>query len=106
MTAITDAWLTANGAAVQDLLGAAYGITGTLHPLAGEYDLNLRVESGERRYLLKVMRRDCDAALVDMQCRALDTLAARLPGPGRADTALDPHAHGRGDHRVDRQRGG
>lgn len=79
MSAALSAWLSANRDAVQTLLASAYGITGMIEPLVGEYDLNLRVTSGERRYLLKVMRRNCDAGLVDMQCRALETLAAQRP---------------------------
>jgi 4-aminobutyrate aminotransferase-like enzyme/Ser/Thr protein kinase RdoA (MazF antagonist) len=80
MSAALSAWLAANrDAAVQALLATAYGITGTIEPLVGEYDLNLRVASGERRYLLKVMRRNCDAGLVDMQCGALDALATQRP---------------------------
>jgi len=79
MATALSAWLTANCNILQTLLGSAYGITGTLHGLVGELDLNLRVESGARRYLLKVMRRDCDAALVDMQCRALEILTERFP---------------------------
>lgn len=84
MTPATDAWLAANREAVQTLLGSAYAIAGTAHALPGELDLNLRVESGERRYLLKIMRNDCPPALVEMQCRALDLLArhaADLPVP-------------------------
>ena len=79
MATALSSWLSANRETLHTLLGSAYGIAGTLHPLAGEYDLNLRVASGEQQHLLKVMRRDCDAALVDMQCRALETLAVRLP---------------------------
>jgi 4-aminobutyrate aminotransferase-like enzyme/Ser/Thr protein kinase RdoA (MazF antagonist) len=81
MATTLSAWLTANHDTLQTLLGSAYGITGKLHGLVGELDLNLRVESGEQRYLLKVMRRDCDVALVDMQCHALEALAVRLPRP-------------------------
>ncbi len=99
-------WLTANRDALESLLASAYGIAGALQPLAGEYDLNLRVESGERRYLLKIMRPDCNPTLVDMQCRALDTLADRLPDlpvqqlirtrTGAATTILvDSHGHER-----------
>lgn len=84
MIAAPNAWLNAHREAIQALLGAVYGIAGTLQPLAGEYDMNLRVASEERRYLLKIMRPGCDAALVDMQRAALDLLAARaadLPTP-------------------------
>ena len=77
-TALSD-WLPANRNAVEALLKSAYGIVGTIHLLAGEYDLNFRVESGERCYLLKVMRRACDPALVEMQYLALEALAAGRP---------------------------
>lgn len=49
-TALSD-WLPANRNAVEALLKSNYGIVGTIHLLAGEYDLNFRVESGERCYL-------------------------------------------------------
>lgn len=77
-TALSD-WLPANRNAVEALLKSNYGIVGTIHLLAGEYDLNFRVESGERCYLLKVMRRACDPALVEMQYLALEALAAGRP---------------------------
>jgi 4-aminobutyrate aminotransferase-like enzyme/Ser/Thr protein kinase RdoA (MazF antagonist) len=79
MATTLSAWLTANYDTLQTLLESTYGIAGTLHGLVGELDLNLRVESGARRYLLKVMRADCDPALVEMQCRALEVLAERAP---------------------------
>jgi 4-aminobutyrate aminotransferase-like enzyme/Ser/Thr protein kinase RdoA (MazF antagonist) len=79
MATTLSAWLTANYDTLQTLLDSTYGIAGTLHGLVGELDLNFRVESGARRYLLKVMRANCDAGLVDMQRQALETLAERAP---------------------------
>ncbi len=104
---ISASWLTANRDALAALLASAYGIAGALYPLAGEYDLNLRVESGAQRYLLKVMRPDCDPALVAMQCAALDLLAQRdaeLPVPQlirtRAGAATTTLVDGDGRERL------
>ncbi len=54
-----------------------YGVTGALVDLPGEYDLNLAVEcDGQRRYVFKIMRADCELGLVDLQCRALEHVLA------------------------------
>lgn len=66
-------------------LASAYGLTGTLERLDGEYDLNFRLNTQrDQRYLVKVMRAGCDTGLVDLQCAALDHLtsaSAHLPLP-------------------------
>lgn len=63
-----------------DLLAHHYHIHGTLTPLPGEYDLNLLVTTDNAtQYVLKVMRPDCDPALVELQCAALEHLATVAP---------------------------
>lgn len=84
-----------------------WGLSATLVRLDGEYDLNfaVRAESG-REYVLKVMRADCDDALVDMQIAALDHISRNAPGlpfpeviPALDGTVMghlpDPHGHSR-----------
>jgi len=68
-------------------------IDAELTPLAGEYDLNFLV-TGEQRAILKVMGANTDAAILQMQCSALQYLndsGAKLPVPNiisSADGAL------------------
>lgn len=63
-----------------DLLAHHYHIHGTLTPLPGEYDLNLLVTTDNAtQYVLKVMRPDCDPALVELQCAALEHVASVAP---------------------------
>ena len=57
-----------------------YGIPASLTRLDGEYDLNFAVHQGGRRtYVLKVMRPGCDSSLIEVQCRALNHIAAHAP---------------------------
>ena len=50
------------------LLATDYGIIADLYRLDGEFDLNVAVEvKGEVRWVLKIMRPDCGAGLVEMQ---------------------------------------
>ncbi|WP_298817554.1 aminotransferase class III-fold pyridoxal phosphate-dependent enzyme [Chloroflexus sp.] len=69
----------------QAALARHYHIHGTLSPLPGEYDLNFLVTThNNERYVLKIMRSDCDPALVELQCAALEHLratASDLPVP-------------------------
>ncbi len=59
----------------QTILQKIYGMTATAHPLAGERDLNFRIDiSGEPRFVLKVMHAGCDRELVEMQCALLGAL--------------------------------
>ncbi|MEZ4411767.1 MAG: peptidoglycan DD-metalloendopeptidase family protein [Gemmatimonadales bacterium] len=52
-------------------LHQAWGIEGDLHPLAGEFDLNFRVDAHDgRQFVLKVMRSSSDHAFVEMLCTA------------------------------------
>ena len=62
-------------------LAGTHGISARLKPLDGEYDLNFRVITADTpTHVLKVMRPDCNAALVDLQCAALAHLARTAPG--------------------------
>ncbi len=61
-------------------LARYYHIDGTLTPLPGEYDLNFFVTASDgAQYVLKVMRPDCDPALVELQCAALEHAQAAAP---------------------------
>ena len=57
-----------------------YGIRASLTPLDGEYDLNFAVhQDGRRTHVLKVMRAGCENSLIEVQCRALNHVAAHAP---------------------------
>ncbi|MGQ0737176.1 MAG: aminotransferase class III-fold pyridoxal phosphate-dependent enzyme [Acidobacteriota bacterium] len=91
MTGSTDS--TAPAGDVRSLLRDAYGVDGSVHPLAGEHDRNFRVDvAGAPAYVLKVMRLECDPALVEMQAAALGWLAERVP-----DVLLPRVVHTRDD---------
>ncbi|MDN5788806.1 aminotransferase class III-fold pyridoxal phosphate-dependent enzyme, partial [Pseudorhodobacter sp.] len=62
----------------QQALRRHWGIEATLVALDGEYDLNF-LAAGARDCVLKVMRAGCDAAFIDLQCRALDHIATHAP---------------------------
>lgn len=63
-----------------DILHQQWGIQATLAQLDGEYDLNFRCRTaGGDQYILKVMRADCDPALVDMQAATLAHVALTAP---------------------------
>ncbi len=74
---MADIWSTA--------LQQFWGIDARLTPLDGEYDLNFRVDTaGGPPLILKVMRRGCDPALIDLQIKALihvANLAPEVPMP-------------------------
>ncbi len=58
-----------------------WGLDARLTRLDGEYDLNFLVEATNGQdYVLKVMHAGCDAALVDLQIKALGHLSAAAPG--------------------------
>jgi 4-aminobutyrate aminotransferase-like enzyme/Ser/Thr protein kinase RdoA (MazF antagonist) len=60
------------------VLAANWAIDADLEPLAGEFDLNFHVSARDgRRFVLKVMRANCDASLVDMMCSAHDYVHAQ-----------------------------
>ena len=58
-----------------------YGIEGTATQLPGEFDGNYLITTGDGdRFVLKVMREDCDPGLIDLEIQALAVLASKLPG--------------------------
>ena len=70
---------------VGPVLRQFWGLDGEVALLEGEYDANYRVDSGDGRFLLKVMRQDCQAAFVHMQIGAIERLRSvepSLPVPG------------------------
>ncbi len=61
-----------------DVLAANWAIDADLEPLPGEFDLNFHVTARDgRRFVLKVMRANCDASLVDMMVSAHEYVHAR-----------------------------
>ncbi|MCE8514046.1 aminotransferase class III-fold pyridoxal phosphate-dependent enzyme [Ruegeria pomeroyi] len=64
-----------------EALQAHWGIEAALERLDGEYDLNFLARGRNGRdYVLKVMRPECEAGLVEMQVAALDHIAEVAPG--------------------------
>ena len=63
-----------------EILLREYGIGCRLQRLPGDVDLTFRAgtDLGDD-LILKVMHAGCDPGLVDMQCAALDHIAARAP---------------------------
>jgi 4-aminobutyrate aminotransferase-like enzyme/Ser/Thr protein kinase RdoA (MazF antagonist) len=66
------------------LARALFGVGGAdlrAAALAGEYDSNFEIVAGDGgRFVLKVMHPARDRSFVDLQCKALDHLAAAAPG--------------------------
>ena len=61
-----------------DVLADAWGIDAAVEPLAGEFDLNLRVRARDGgRFVMKVMRAGCDRGFVEMLCAAHQYIRAR-----------------------------
>ena len=61
----------------QEQLKKTWGIDGALTKLNGEFDLNFKARTQDgRQYLMKVMRADCDAGFVEMQCNVLTQINA------------------------------
>ena len=99
--------MTSLGDNVREYLLRNHGMEAELSALPGEQDLNLAVTSLEGRFVLKIMRRDCDPRLVEMQGAAIEHarsagLASHLPAVIRTSTGA---LHGtmlddRGDARV------
>ncbi len=73
----SSAWLQENRTAVEQLLAQQYDLRGTLVALVAERDRNFRVDSTRGTYLLKVMHKGCDPALVEVQAKALLHIATR-----------------------------
>jgi 4-aminobutyrate aminotransferase-like enzyme/Ser/Thr protein kinase RdoA (MazF antagonist) len=64
----------------QRILLDLWGLEAEVTPLPSEYDRNFLVETaGGERFVLKVMRAGYESQLLDLQCRALDHLARRIP---------------------------
>lgn len=63
-----------------DILHRHWGVTADVTQLDGEYDLNFLAETAEGTgYVLKAMRPDCPAWLVEMQIAAMTHIAAHDP---------------------------
>ena len=61
---------------VAQLAQTYYGLVCVVEKLAGEYDENFHlITTDGTRFIMKIMRADCDAELVAMQCAALEFLA-------------------------------
>ncbi len=70
---------------VRPVLRQFWGLDGEVALLEGEYDANYRLDSGDGRFLLKVMRPDCQPDFVHMQIGAIERLRSAepfLPVPG------------------------
>ncbi|MEB8387774.1 aminotransferase class III-fold pyridoxal phosphate-dependent enzyme [Rhodobacteraceae bacterium KMM 6894] len=72
-----------------NMLDQTWGIQATLSPLNGEYDLNFAVSSTPG-HVLKVMRRGCDPAFVDMQARAIRHILSAVPDLPIPDVVATP----------------
>ncbi|MCB2112272.1 MAG: aminotransferase class III-fold pyridoxal phosphate-dependent enzyme [Parvularculaceae bacterium] len=60
------------------VLKSEFGLDAALSPLPGEYDLNFAATGDDgTRYVLKVMRAECERSFIEMQTRALDHLRER-----------------------------
>lgn len=88
-------------------LHRSWGIKARLSALDGEFDLNFKAECADgTRYIVKVMRPDCDRALVEMQCdvlRHINATASSVNVPAvvqstsgsSVETLLDESGHTR-----------
>lgn len=68
----------------RQVLEDIWGLRGSISQLDGEFDLNFLLQTNHKAYIFKVMRADCDEALVDMQCCAfahLNQISPSLPMP-------------------------
>ena len=75
----------------QRLLATDYGIIADLYRLDGEFDLNVAVEvKGKVRWVLKIMRPDCEAGLVEMQVAALNHVRGADPDLPIPDALSSP----------------
>jgi 4-aminobutyrate aminotransferase-like enzyme/Ser/Thr protein kinase RdoA (MazF antagonist) len=71
---MTDPWLDIAIAIMRN----DFGVEATTSALPGEYDRNVRIDATDgRAFVLKIMRKGCDAAFVDMQIAAIGHLRAR-----------------------------
>ena len=69
----------------ENVLKEKYGLSARLTRFDGEFDLNFRAHTHDgKRFILKVMRRDCDPGFVKMQTQAITRIrrsAPELPVP-------------------------
>ncbi len=70
-----------------------YGLEGDFTALGGERDLNYRVVTGERDYVLKIGNAGDDEAIADFQVAALRHVRARDPGLPVPEVIPDPHGN-------------
>ena len=61
---------------IQEAAERLFGIRAETYRLPGEFDDNFRLTAADgAQYILKIMRPSCDAAFIDLQCRAMEHLA-------------------------------
>jgi 4-aminobutyrate aminotransferase-like enzyme/Ser/Thr protein kinase RdoA (MazF antagonist) len=63
---------------IKQFLATTYGLEGSVERLAGEYDLNLAVQTQQGRFLLKIARVGADLAELEFQNALLGHVAANL----------------------------
>jgi 4-aminobutyrate aminotransferase-like enzyme/Ser/Thr protein kinase RdoA (MazF antagonist) len=56
-----------------------YGLEGVAHALAGEYDLNFRLETNQKTFLLKIAAANSDRELLEYQNAVMNHISTRLP---------------------------
>jgi len=67
-----------NAEEAQALLAEHYGLSGTISELGSQQDRNYRIDTGERRYVLKICRAEYGALELEAQNAALQHLSQRL----------------------------
>src|SRR5262245_31116434 len=67
------------------LLAEHYGLSGTISELGSQQDRNYRIDTGERRYVLKICRAEYGALELEAQNAALQHLSKRLTSARVAD---------------------
>lgn len=89
------------------ILESEYGVAGDIRVLPGEYDFNFEVSAAAGRFVLKVMRADCEASFIDMQVAAMERarekgLGASIPTVIRtlSGEAISRLADARGNERL------
>ncbi|HEX5051270.1 MAG TPA: aminotransferase class III-fold pyridoxal phosphate-dependent enzyme [Planctomycetota bacterium] len=89
----TAAFLSENGRALAAMLASEFGLAGSFVPLYGEVDLNLRLEHGDRRHLVKVAAPERDPRSIDLQVALLEHVAARAPALPVQRVVRDRHGN-------------
>jgi len=75
-------------AAVEELLRAEYGLSGTLSRLAGENINYLVIVSRDARYVLKIAPEERDNLIIDMEYRAVQHVSEKVSGLSVPRTVL------------------